>query len=144
MKAMLCTNCSDILAPYRDDGRWRWCQCQLAAVRWRDGTAGLLDVAAFRGPSQVRILGLSNMFLEYGINGGHRLGLMAQDWRELHETCARKVGPHYLFHHTNRDCWALIVRVGESADIRFIDYETAITDNPTGGGDAQRAPVAAG
>lgn len=124
-KAALCVSCSDILAPYRDwqtDRRWRWCQCDGMAVRWRDGTRGLIEVTSLGGPEHVRVIGLSNMFLQEAVARQTPGGAW---WRQLHENCAEVTEPHYLFSKENRNCWALVVRVGESGDVDFVDYETA-------------------
>lgn len=124
-KAALCIMCSDILAPYRDwtqDRRWRWCQCGDTGVRWRDGLRGLIEVSARYGQDYARVIGISNMFLERAVARQMPGGAW---WRQLHEQCAEEVSPHYLFSKENRNCWALVVRVGESGDVTFVDYPTA-------------------
>jgi hypothetical protein len=124
-KAIYCTHCDDILSPYRDwrtNRAWRWCQCDHAATRWRDGAQGLIEVTAVHGPDFVRVLGISNMFLGIAVQepegGGTRT---VEQWRKLHELCATSVDPYYLFHEDNRNCWALVVRVGESGDVIWVD-----------------------
>ena len=133
-KAALCVDCFDIVSPRRAwqvDRSWRWCECENTAVRWRDGAKGLIEVTSLHGPDGVRVLGLSNLFLERAVQDPQsRGGLMAQDWRELHDACAKHIEPHYLFHADNRACWALVVRVGESGDVTFVPYGQAQAETP--------------
>jgi hypothetical protein len=129
-KAALCTDCFDIVSPLRKWQTirdWRWCQCDLMAVRWRDGNRGLLEVTAYHGPEHVRVLGLNNMFLEYAVLQVPRQndGFGFADWRQLHDESVSKVEPGYLFHEDKRACWALVVQLGESGDVFFIDYDEA-------------------
>lgn len=121
-KAAYCTHCSDIFSPCRDwtaNRAWRWCQCDHAAVRWLDGARGQLEVTAVHGPEYVRVLGLNNAFLEAAA-GPLGATLTAEEWRVLHARCAEVVQPYYLFHESNRACWALVVAVGESGDVTFV------------------------
>jgi hypothetical protein len=139
-KAAICVACSDIISPrraWKTDRSWRWCECDHTGVRWRDGDRGLLEVTSFHGPAGVRVLGISNLFLHRAVADPEaRGGLTDEEWRELHHACAEHVEPHYLFHEDRRACWALIVRVGESGDVTFVDHgdvspPTHPTDAPT-------------
>lgn len=148
-KAALCVHCTDIVSPRRSwqvDRSWRWCECEHTAVRWRDGDKGLIEVSSLRGPDGVRVLGLNNLFLQYAVadpaaRGPVPLGLMAQEWRELHDACAKHVEPHYLFHADQRACWALVVRVGESGDVTFIPYGQARADTALRSDDEKIAAI---
>lgn len=62
------------------------------------------------------MIGFSNMFLQAAVAGWR----MGEEWRDLHTQCAQQVEPGYLFHANRRDCWAVIVRVGESGDVTFV------------------------
>jgi hypothetical protein len=129
-KAMLCTECIDIVAPSRDwqtSRAWRWCECGAAGVRWRDGTAGLLEVTSTGGRAHVRVLGINNTFLRLAVA---RPPADAEGWRALHQLTCAEVESHYLFHAERRACWALIVRPGESGDVIFVDYTDAKADQP--------------
>ena len=128
-KAALCLNCADIFSPYRHDtDRWRWCACEGAGVRWRDGDRGLLEVTSLGGSDQVRVIGINNRFLAAAVSrnpytaDGSRSN---EQWRAIHEDTCAEVEPHYLFHKDKRACWALIVAVGESGDVFFIPYPEA-------------------
>jgi hypothetical protein len=129
-KAVLCVHCSDIVSPYRawqTDRSWRWCQCGHTGTRWRDGERGLLEVTGLHGPDDLRVIGLNNTFLAYAVatRPPSQGGWTDAEWRDLHDACAEQVGAHYLFHRDKRNCWALVVRQGESGDTFFIDYPSA-------------------
>lgn len=129
-KAAICVHCSDILAPLRNwetDRSWRWCQCDHSGVRWADGARGLIEVTSMHGPDHVRVLGINNDFL--GLAVGARLADAAA-WRALHKLTCTEVGSNYLFHEANRNCWALIVRPGESGDVTFVDWVAARYPQP--------------
>lgn len=122
MKALLCVGCTDIVAPHRawrTNRAWRWCECGHAAVRWRDGRAGTLEVTSADGRAGVRVLGLDNAFLNAAVADPPS---DAQGWRDLHGRVCGNIPPYYLFHADNRACWALIVRPGESDDVIFVDH----------------------
>jgi len=127
-KAALCVSCADIVAPYRDwrtDHRWRWCECDHIGVRWRDGARGLIEVTALHGPDTVRVIGINNSFLGLAVTPAPQRedGVRsAEQWRALHDYTCSRVEPHYLFHADQRNCWALIVKVGESGDVIWVDW----------------------
>lgn len=132
-KAALCVHCADIFSPYRawqTNRAWRWCQCGHTGVRWRDGERGLIEVSSLHGEDGVRVIGINNSFLEAAVALMRPGGLMAEEWRELHDASTEAVEPYYLFHREKRNCWALIVRVGESGDVAFVDYATATSPPP--------------
>lgn len=134
-KAAICTQCSDIVAPYRawqTDRRWRLCQCSQMMTRWQDGARGLIEVTAMGGPEQVRVLGLNNMFLGAAVDDGRTLAPVMDDagWRGLHDACATVVETNYLFHKDRRACWALVVRIDASGDIIYVPWIDAWTYAP--------------
>jgi hypothetical protein len=135
-KAALCVHCSDIVSPHRDwqtNRDWRWCECGHAAVRWRDGARGLIEVTALHGSDHVRVLGINNLFLTAAVStnpyseDGRR---NEKQWRALHELACERVEPNYLFHKDRRNCWVLVVRVGESGDVTFVPYAEARYPSP--------------
>ncbi len=136
-KAVICTHCMDILAPYRDwqtNRGWRWCQCGHAASRWRDGARGLLEVTALHGPQYVRVLGLMNSFLEAAV-AGRPWGepeSVHEEWRLLHDQACEDVPEHYLFNESKRQCWAVVIRPNETGDVTFVDYADAANDTTPG------------
>lgn len=126
-KAAICTHCMDIVSPYRNwetNRTWRWCSCDHTAVRWRDGHAGLLEVTSLHGASAVRVLGLANGFFEPAVRGisefGHNDAM--HEWRALHDAVTEQVAPTYLFHDSKRKCWAVVVRPGETSDVKFVQF----------------------
>lgn len=128
MKAAVCIDCSDILTPYHDwetNRKWRWCACGHMSTRWQDGRLGIIEVTAMHGLDHVRVLGLNNLFLFEGA----RLLVRHPDawWRKLHEqSCDNEhIEPHYLFNEARRNCWAVLIRVGETGDVVFVPYKEA-------------------
>lgn len=119
----MCTACGMIVGPRpreADWATWTWCAepCLHTAVRWRDGHKGLLEVTSLHGPNGVLVIGLNNRFImamEY--NPDH------EGWRRAHEEATD--APGYLFDSSKRDCWAVIVRPGQSNDVFFIPYGEA-------------------
>jgi hypothetical protein len=69
----------------------------------------------------MRVIGLNNAFLAAAVR--------AKDsddaaHRQIHDvTCAN--APGYLFAAERRNCWALVVKVGESGDVIWVDYGEA-------------------
>lgn len=118
MKALVCLGCSTITSPPAQGGAWIECACGQAAMRWTDPAAGLAEVRA-TDRSITRVLGLNNQFL--GLPDSVHAELAASDhaWRDQHRQSCRDVAPNYLFHADRRDCWAIITRPGDSADVTF-------------------------
>lgn len=75
-----------------------------------------------RGADHVRIVGLNNAFLE---GTAHGMNLSDADWRGVHEATCAQVERRYVFHESKRNCWAALLRIGDTADITLIDFETA-------------------
>lgn len=128
-KAAICTHCWDIVSPFRDwavNRSWRWCVCEHAATRWRDGNRGLLEVSALHGPDHVRVQGLNNSFLIAAF--GLPKPVTDSWWRDFHRASTDQVEPNYLFHKDRRDCWALLTRVGESGDVFWIDHNQVFAE----------------
>jgi hypothetical protein len=122
-KAAMCTTCGQIVGPRpkaADWSVWTWCAppCSHTAVRWRDGAKGLLEVTSLHGPEGVVVIGLHNGFI-----AGLSRVTSAADWRELHDDVTH--APGYLFDSSKRDCWAVLVRPGQSADVFFMPYGAA-------------------
>lgn len=130
-KAVICVACSDILAPYYNwetNRDWRWCQCGQVAGRWLDGAKGILEVTTLNGPRHARVLGLNNAFLVAAVQGQPygEPEAIHEEWRLLHDTTCEEVAPRYLFSERKRQCWAVIIRPGETGDVRYVDYAEAI------------------
>ncbi len=136
MKAALCVRCADLVAPHRDwetNRAWRWCGCGATGCRWRDGTTGVVEITSTTGPDEVRVLGLNNQFLQMAVRGNPLTGWVAGDagdWRTLHHVTTNDVHPRYLFHRTQRDCWALLLQVGDTGDVVFVDYTPTMRTDP--------------
>lgn len=129
MKALFCLSCGDIIAPHRPqllpDPRWRWCDCGASGVRWEDAERGLLQVTAVNGPEKLRVLGLANTFLETAAGRDDQAPGSTdtmEEWRLLHATVVENVPANYLFHESKRECWAVVIAVGETSDVEFVPY----------------------
>jgi hypothetical protein len=109
VKALYCRGCGDIRAPH-PRGLWTHCLCGRCAARWEDPERGLLVVASGER-DLVRVIGVHNLFLGY--DGG-----MDEDWRQVHEGCVDSA-EGYVFHRSKRACPVAIMRVGQTADIRW-------------------------
>lgn len=125
-KAAMCTTCGQIVGPRPRDEEWTWCAepCLHTAVRWRDPGRGLLEVTSLHGPGGVIVIGLHNGF----IAGLAERVTEAEWWRNLHDKVTAEHSDGYLFHRNNRDCWAVLVRPGQSSDVFFIPYGEAWAD----------------
>jgi hypothetical protein len=131
MKAALCTTCGQVIGPrprQADWSVWTWCAdpCAHTAVRWRDGHKGLLEVTSLHGPEGVVVIGLHNGF----IAGLAEKVTEPEWWRSLHDRVTAEHSDGYLFHRSNRDCWAVLVRPGQSGDVFFIPYGDAWPTRP--------------
>lgn len=146
-KAAICVGCSDIVSPYPEPASgWRWCCCRHVAVRWRDPHRGLLDVTALHGPTTVRVLGLNNAFLAAAVQGRPwgEPEAVHEEWRLLHDQTCEDVEPHYLFSERKRQCWAVVIRPGETGDVRYVENDIAfkprVDDPEPPASSADRAP----
>lgn len=133
-KAAICVRCSDILAPYAEPERgWRWCACGATATRWRDPAAGQLDVTSTLDAGMVRVLGLANPFLTAAVQGrpyGDR-DAIDEEWRLLHDQVCEDIPANYLFSERRRQCWAVVLRPGETGDVRYVPYaDVAVLRTP--------------
>jgi hypothetical protein len=90
------------------------CRCGNTEARWLDPQAGTVRVRA-KDRSLARILGINNRFLLKAIEGS--IGDDWTAWRKLHEEATDAKG--YIFDKTFRACWACILRVGETGDIKW-------------------------
>jgi hypothetical protein len=118
MKLLFCIRCGDIRA--FDAGEWTLCKCGRMAAKWRDANAGTVHVIA-DDKSNVRFIGMNNSFLYNAIKGG-----LHEDHRNYHEKATQ--APGYLFDKSMRNCWACIVKVGDSSDITYHDNQKWIDE----------------
>ena len=128
MKALLCARCVDIRA--LDPNRaWVTCRCGASSARWENPERGTVRVKATH-PSYPRILGLNNTFLIKALQAPANTAV--KDWRELHEQATDS--PGYIFDSSFRDCWACVVRVGETGDVQWepepVVEEAPVTPTP--------------
>jgi hypothetical protein len=62
------------------------------------------------------ILGLHNGVLTPAINGELA---MFEDFREAHERATN--APNYVFDKSRAGCWAVVVRAGQTSDVKWAD-----------------------
>jgi len=127
-KALLCAKCLDIRALDPECG-WTVCRCGNTQARWLDPRAGTVCVKA-KNKDFARILGMNNRFLLKGIDGfdHHEMieaGGQWEAWRKLHTQSTE--APGYIFDKDMRGCWACIVKVNETRDIKWEEEESSTT-----------------
>lgn len=122
MKALVCTKCMDIRA-LEPNGAWTVCRCGNTEGRWLNPQEGQVRVRA-KDRSFVRFLGLNNRFLIRAIEGPTTKELIASGgqwswWKKLHEFATDAKG--YIFDKQFRECWAVVIKVGDTGDIKWED-----------------------
>lgn len=120
MKALLCGLCFDIRA-LEPTGKWTMCRCGNLEARWIDPQRGTVSVRAY-DKSSARVIGFNNSFLTAAIQGPSHLDMVEagghwEAWRKLHDVAT--AAPGYIFDKSMRSCWACVVRVGETGDIKW-------------------------
>jgi hypothetical protein len=124
MKALLCGRCFDIRA-LEPEGAPTQCRCGNVTARWLDPHTGAVRVKA-NHPRKAFILGLNNRFLYRAVRGFNHEELVAaggqwEAWRQAHKEATS--APGYIFDEKLRGCWACIVRVNETGDIKWEEGE---------------------
>lgn len=123
MKLLLCGECMDIRAPH-PEGEWTACRCGNAEARWANPSTGQLRVRA-KHQCHVRVIGMNNMMIwaalgEAGLPSIPKLPRPKDndEWRKAHaDICSGAKG--YIFHDDFRACWAAIMSVGETGDVKW-------------------------
>ncbi len=106
--------------------QWTACQCGNVRARWLDPHAGTVAVAA-RDRESVRLLGLNNHLLMPALQAsrwrdeGHPRGQSWDEFRELHDRATD--APNHVFDKSRAGCWAVIVRIGATSDVRWATDE---------------------
>lgn len=111
MKLLYCERCGDIIAPYRDIKKPRYCICATHAVWWEDPVKGLLRVCDTVGDkgyphvaAEAYVIGITNAFLSYP----GKLSLKTiEDIIDMHDD-------YYLFKR-QQSC-VIRIRPGETGD----------------------------
>jgi len=117
VKAIICTK-GDIQI-FSFGTSWTSCPCGNAKAKWIDPNNGTVVVAA-KIPEHVRLLGLHNGYLIGAI--AHQLpALPWSEYQKLHD--ASTEAPNYLFDKSRIGCWAAVVRIGRSNDVRWATGE---------------------
>jgi hypothetical protein len=112
MKLVFCLECGDIFSPGKS--KPKTCECGYSLGKWRDPSAGTLEVASRYGAD------VSGALMVVGINNGYfalaRDCKTNKDWREkTQELLEASTG--YLFHAEARNSPMVLINVGESNDV---------------------------
>lgn len=115
MKALVCGECGDIQALQVE---WRSCKCGNVEGHWTNAMLGTAEFKA-RNRQHAFVLGLNNQLLGPALRG--ELG-MWEDFRGVHELATK--APNHIFDESRADCWAVVVAVGRTNDVRWADEAT--------------------
>lgn len=63
MKILFCENCGDLVVPYTEAYKARWCRCNSSCCWWIDPQRGNFACWSMMGERVVSILGINNMLL---------------------------------------------------------------------------------
>jgi hypothetical protein len=118
VKAIICFD-SGAIHIHSFSSEWTACACGNVKARWIDANAGTVAVAA-RNRSTVRLLGLNNHYLIPAIEPGGR-SLAWDEYRALHDKAIE--APGYVFDKEKIACWAAVVKIGRSNDVRWATDE---------------------
>lgn len=116
MKAIICAEHGQIHI-HTFGQSWTPCECGNVFAKWLDPDAGTVVVAA-RVKERVRLLGLNNRYLEAALLGRN---LSWERFRELHDMATE--APNFLFDKSRIACWAAVVEVGRSNDVRWANVD---------------------
>jgi hypothetical protein len=93
---------------------------------WLDPHRGIARVRA-RTRRTAYFIGLNNGFLMKALLALRSYEVLTDEvWRQLHED--ENVAPGYIFDSARRDCWAIVVRPGESGDVKFEEVTEELTN----------------
>jgi hypothetical protein len=123
MKAIICFRSGDIHI-HSFTEQWTACACGNVKVKWLDAKAGTVVVAA-QDRESVRLLGMNNGYLIPAI----KYGGMWEDYRKMHDEATNASG--YLFDKSMASCWAVVVKIGRSNDVRWATDEEYLQAFPT-------------
>ena len=104
--------------------KWTACQCGNVKAKWLDPNLGTVAIAA-RDKDSVRLLGLNNQYLIPAI----KLGGMWEDYRKMHDDATN--APNYIFDKSMASCWAVVIKIGRSNDVRWATDEEYLEAFPT-------------
>jgi hypothetical protein len=113
MKLLYCESCGDIIAPYREANKPRYCVCERHAVWWTDPTKGVLSVFDTWKPTlppACYIIGIHNGFLN-----NEQEFMREEDYRQV----IRDTPESYYFKQFNTV--AIRIRPGTSNDTSYAE-----------------------
>ena len=107
--------------------QWTYCDCKQMAARWSDPERGTVEVVA-QVPERAFLIGMNNRFLT-GAVLKMMAGASGELWRGLHDEVTKS--PGFVFDATHRNCWAAILRVGETSDVTWHSAQEKIKAGAT-------------
>jgi hypothetical protein len=111
MKVLFCGICGDIRAFSTTHTP---CKCGNMSARWADPNTGTYRVRA-KVKQRARIIGMNNSFLHGSLNLGRETPPnTSEKWRLMHESACD--APGYIFDKSIRNCWACIIKPGDTND----------------------------
>lgn len=96
---------------------WTSCECGNVRVKWLDPEAGTVVVAA-RVKERVRMLGLNNRYL---ISALRNPTMSWENYQDAHSISTD--APGFIFDKTKAGCWAVVMEVGRTSDVRWATAE---------------------
>ena len=120
MKGLVCGDCMTLRTLPSGDLKPVSCDCGKVTAWWIDGQ---------RGIARFHCRGDREFALGLGLNNRYLLGALRQpmtpmpndEWRAMHDKAI--TAPGYLFDATNRACWALLFRPGQTNDTAWATDE---------------------
>jgi hypothetical protein len=133
MKILLCGKCFamhsfNVADPDSTDHPWTYCDCKQMAARWLNPDAGTVQVLAMV-PDHAFIIGMNNRFLTGAVMTIMKHSADDSNWRGLHEEVTK--APGYVFDASHRNCWAAVLRVGETKDVSWHPAQEKLKEGGT-------------
>lgn len=123
MKAIICFAKGN-LHIHTFSTEWTVCSCGSTKAKWINPDAGTVVVAS-KDRSKVKLLGMNNAYLIPACTQGY---LTWSEYQLLHENAVD--APGYLFNKDKVCCWAAIVDIGRSNDVRWATDEEYVEAFP--------------
>lgn len=125
-KLLFCIECGDMVMPYAEMKKPRWCRCGRHAIWWMIPTMGILEVYDKQRPTEggnpmwksaCRVIGIHNEFLQRCITTSEKDKHLT--YRERWKDILEDTSDHYLF--KSWETPMVIIMVGMTGDISWAD-----------------------
>lgn len=111
MKVLFCKRCGDIVAPYRENMKPRFCSCGTHAIWWTNSLFGIVQVYDIKGLNKdAEVIGIHNVFLE-------------MPWYEVNKASLQEIIKDTSYRYLFKELESLIVRMhpGATSDTSWAD-----------------------